>query len=203
MNKQNKVNRCLLWFQWTHKIFFPTKNKAVNFESIIFLEFLIYSWICTVSRFPAHSHITLSGDEDGRLRSLNSKVIFLVLSLISYDLRQVTELSDLSLFICLNEDDNAYWHRPDARNNWVKHRSRASLSHVNAGLVLWKWHYLPVLQIKQLRLRKMTWFAQGHRVIKTQDIQLPTAHQPESLSSLKFTQIVHNPGSSAWPFHPA
>ena len=49
----------------------------------------------------------------------------------------------------------------------------------------------------------MTWFAQGHSVIKTQDIQLPTAHQPESLSSLKFTQIVHNPGGSAWPFHPA
>lgn len=49
----------------------------------------------------------------------------------------------------------------------------------------------------------MTWFAQGHSVIKTQDIQLPTAHEPESLSSLKFTQIVHNPGGSAWPFHPA
>ena len=93
--------------QWTRKIFFPTNNKAVHFESTISLEFLIYSWICTVSRFPAHSHITLSGDEDGRLWSPNTKVIFLVLSLINYDLRQVTELSDLSVFICLNEDDNA------------------------------------------------------------------------------------------------
>ena len=124
INRIKRIDACYD-SQWTHKIFFPTKNKAVNFESIIFLEFLIYSWICTVSRFPAHSHITLSGDEDGRLWSPNTKVIFLVLSLISYDLRQVTKLSDLSLFICLNEDDNAYWHRPDARNNWVKHRSRA------------------------------------------------------------------------------
>ena len=153
----------------------------------------MYSWICTVSRFPAHSHITLSGDQDSGLWNPNTKAIFLVLSHTSCDLRQVPKLSELRLFICLNGDDDACRHRPDARitglNTGQEHHClmwTPALSYEKA---------LPAcLQIKQLRLRKMTWLAQGHGVIKTQDIQLPTAHQPVSLT---FQSEIYPDGSQS------